>query len=87
MRAFLDDLSKSAKAKVYAAIEKLAQRGNRLGMPKGLHELRIAHPEGPFRIIYCFVPARRAMLLHAFVKRTEATPKQELELARQRQPD
>ena len=93
VRAFLDDLSKSAKAKVYAAIEKLAQRGNRLGMPlskalgKGLHELRIPHPEGPFRIIYCFLPARRAMLLHAFVKRTEATPKQEMELARQRQPD
>jgi phage-related protein len=93
VRAFLDDLSKPAKAKVYAAIEKLAQQGNRLGMPlskalgKGLHELRIPHPEGPFRIIYCFMPGRRARLLHAFVKRTEATPKQELELAQQRQPD
>ena len=90
--ALLDGLSKSAKAKIYAAIEKLAQRGNRLGMPlskplgKGLHELRIPHPEGPFRIIYCFLPGRRALLLHAFVKRTEETPKQDMELARQRQP-
>jgi phage-related protein len=65
--------------------------GNRLAMPKskpigsGLYELRIAHPEGPFRILYCFRPGRRVILLHAFVKRTEQTPHGAIELARERQ--
>ncbi len=93
VRRFLDGLSKEAKAKVYAALEMLAEHGNRLMMPRsralgqGLHELRIAHPEGPFRIIYCFRAGRRIVLLHAFVKRTEQTPAQDLELARARRPE
>ena len=92
VKEFLDGLSRQAKAKVYAALEMLAQEGNHLRMPKsrslgeGLHELRIPHPEGPFRIIYCFLPDRRILLLHAFVKRTQETPQQDLELARHRKP-
>ena len=92
VKEILDDLSQPAKAKVYAALEMLAQEGNRLRMPKsrslgeGLHELRIPHPEGPFRIIYCFLPDRRILLLHALVKRTQETPQQDLELARHRKP-
>ena len=92
VRDFLDGLSKGAKAKVYAALEMLAQEGNRLRMPKsrslgdGLQELRVPHPEGPFRIIYCFRSGRRILLLHAFVKRTAQTPQRDLELARQRKP-
>ena len=89
---FLDCLSKGAKAKVYAALEMLAQEGHRLRMPKsrslgeGLLELRVPHPEGPFRIIYCFLSGRRILLLHAFVKRTAQTAQRDLELARQRKP-
>lgn len=92
VKVFLDGLSKGAKAKVYAALEMLAQEGNVLRMPRsrspgeGLHELRIAHPQGPFRISYCFLPGRRVLLLHAFVKRTEQTPLQEVALARARKP-
>ncbi len=92
VKAFLDGLSRQAKAKVYAALEMLAQEGNRFRMPKsrslgeGLHELRIPHPKGPFRIIYCFLPGRRILLLHAFVKRTEQTPQQDLDTARYRRP-
>ncbi len=93
VKQFLEDLSKGAKAKVYAALEMLPEHGNRLTMPRsralgqGIHELRIAHPEGPFRIIYCFLPGRRILLLHAFVKRTEQTPAQDLQLARSRRPE
>ena len=68
----------------------LEEQGNRLLLPRsralgeGLHELRIEHPEGPFRIVYCFQPGRRIVLLHAFVKRTQQTPKEDLDLARAR---
>jgi len=90
MKDFLDGLSRSAKAKVSAALTMLAQEGNRLAFPKsralgqGLHEIRVTHPEGPFRLIYCFEPSRRIVLLHAFVKRTQQTPPAELDLARAR---
>jgi phage-related protein len=89
-KEFLDGLSKGAKAKLSAALTMLAQDGNRLAFPKsralgeGLHEIRVAHPEGPFRVIYCFKPGRRIVLLHAFVKRTQQTPPEELDLARAR---
>ena len=92
VKAFLDALSKNAKAKVYAALEMLAQEGNRLRFPRsrplggGLFELRIVHPESPFRIIYCYRPGRQILLLHAFVKRTEQTPPEDLRLARERKP-
>ena len=92
MKAFLDGLAVHAKAKVYAALEMLATEGNRLQLPRsralgaGLFEMRIAHPEGPFRILYCFLPGRRILLLHAFVKRTEQIPAQDLEIAKGRKP-
>jgi phage-related protein len=92
VKEFLDGLSKRAKGKVYAALAMLEQEGNHLRLPRsrslggGLHELRVVHPEGPFRIIYCFLSGRRIRLLHGFIKRTEEIPKQDLELARSRKP-
>jgi phage-related protein len=92
VKAFLDGLSVNSKPKVYAALEMLAAEGNRLRFPKsralgdGLFEIRVAHPEGPFRIVYCFQPGRRVLLLHAFVKRTREIPAHELEVAQERRP-
>jgi phage-related protein len=87
---FLQGLSKSGKPRIYAVLAMLEEHGNRLLMPhsrslgEGLHEIRVSHAEGPFRIIYCFRPGRRIVLLHGFVKRTEQTPKADLDMARAR---
>ena len=92
VKAFRDGLSVNAKPKVYAALEMLAAEGNRLRFPKsralgdGLFEIRVAHPEGPFRIVDCFRPGRRVRLLHAFVKRTQEIPAQDLPVAKERRP-
>lgn len=92
VREFIDGLSKAARAKVYAAVTMLEEYGNRLQLPhsralgNGLHELRISHPEGPFRVIYCYRPDRKIVLLHAFVKRTEAIRQSDLDLAQARKP-
>ena len=90
VKEFLDGLSKMARPRVYAVLAMLEEHGNGLRLPRaralgeGLHELRIEHPEGPFRIMYCFEPGHRIVLLHAFVKRTQQTPKADLDLARTR---
>ena len=93
VRAFLDGLSVAARARIAAALTMLEQEGNRLRLPRsrslggGLHELRIVHPEGPFRIIYVYRSGQRIVLVHAFVKRTEQTPPEALRLARERSAD
>lgn len=64
--------------------------GPDLGMPhtramgKGLFELRLKGVEGIARVFYCTVINRRIVFLHQFVKKTEKTPRKELEIAEQR---
>lgn len=49
-----------------------------------LWELRIRGKEGIARAIYVTATGQRVVIVHAFVKKTQKTPKRELELARQR---
>jgi phage-related protein len=68
----------------------LARLGNRLMLPLsramggGLFEIRVKHPDGPVRIMYCFRSGRRVVLLHAFVKKAQQTPKEDLDLTKAR---
>jgi phage-related protein len=51
---------------------------------KNVFELRIKDKSGNFRIIY-FVKKKEAIyLIHAFMKKTQKTPKRNLELAKKR---
>ena len=71
-------------------IELLMEFGPQLRMPHsralgdGLFELRPRGAEGIGRAFYCFVADKRVVVLHAFVKKTQATPERELKLARNR---
>ncbi len=49
-----------------------------------LWELRIKSGEGIARAVYAVVTGRRVVILHAFVKKTDKTPKRALAIARQR---
>jgi phage-related protein len=53
-------------------------------MGGGLFELRPHGPEGIGRVFYCMQVGRQIVILHSFVKKTQATPDHELRLARQR---
>ena len=71
-------------------VELLMEFGPNLRMPHsralggGLFELRPRGREGIGRAFYCFVSNRRIGILHAFVKKTQDTPEQELRIARRR---
>jgi phage-related protein len=71
-------------------IELLMEFGPDLRMPHsralggGLFELRPRGREGDGRALYCYVKDRRVIILHAFIKKTRATPARELAIARQR---
>jgi phage-related protein len=49
-----------------------------------LREMRLTGRNGIARSIYTTASGRRVVILRTFVKKTEKTPKRELELARER---
>lgn len=50
----------------------------------GVREIRIREACGAFRIVYLATLEDRVLVLHAFQKKTQATPKKDIELASQR---
>jgi phage-related protein len=70
--------------------ERMEVFGPDLGMPHtramkdGLFELRLKAAEGIGRVFYCTLSERRVMMLHQFVKKSQKTPRKELEIARRR---
>jgi len=50
----------------------------------GVREIRIREKSGAYRIIYATVIGDAIHVLHAFQKKTRATPKSDLDLARDR---
>ena len=53
-------------------------------MGEGLFELRPRGREGIGRAFYCFLVGKKILVVHAFIKKTEATPERELKIARKR---
>jgi phage-related protein len=51
---------------------------------KGVHELRLKDRRGIYRVIYVLLGPADIWLLHGFKKKTQSTPKQNIELAQRR---
>lgn len=78
----------------YARLTNLLQEfGLDLRMPHsramggGLFELRPKGCEGIARVFYCMKVGRKIIILHSFIKKTNETPKRELDLANRRQKE
>ena len=62
--------------------------GANLGLPHtramggGLFELRLSGSEGIARVFFCVRSGKRIVLLHGFIKKTQATPQTELDKAK-----
>ena len=56
-------------------------------LSQGLFELRVLSGSNIARIIYFFRKGRRIILLHGFIKKTQKTPANQLEIARKRMKD
>jgi len=83
---FLKSLEPPTIAKTLRTLDLLEKFGNKLGMPHskniatGIFELRIRGKQ-EVRIFYCF-HRNTIFLLQGFIKKSQKTPKKELELAR-----
>lgn len=67
--------------------ELMEEHGGDLRMPhskamgSGLFELRPKGPEGIARVFYCTQVGQMIVVLHSFVKKTQKTPNNELDIA------
>lgn len=78
----------------YARVtERMIAFGPNLGMPftrsmgKGLFEIRATGKEGIGRAFFCTLVNQRIVVLHAYTKKSQKTPQNELEVARRRMKD
>ena len=90
LRAEIESWPAGILADYARMVELLMEFGPDLRMPHsralggGLFELRPRGREGIGRALYCFVAGQRIVILHAFVKKTQETPEQDLRIARKR---
>ena len=87
---FLDSLDEKTQARFLWSIEQLRSRNVEAGEPLVRHiegklwELRRESGAQTYRLFYAFLSGRRILLLHGFQKKTQKTPRGEIEVARRR---
>jgi phage-related protein len=88
---FLADLEPAARAKVVRSLEMLrtlpvipAKFWHKLSDQK-LWEVRAEYAGNIYRILSTTAKGNRVILLHAFQKKSQKTPRQDMEIAQQRQ--
>ena len=71
-------------------VEMVEDLGPNLGKPyvgslgSGLYEIRAKGKEGIGRSVYCTITGKEVVILHSFIKKSQKTPKKELDLAKKR---
>lgn len=87
---FLDSIEIKLRAKTVGLIIKLEKYGNNLREPyskvleDGICELRVSQGNNISRVLYFFVVGKKIILTNGFVKKTQKTPRKEIELAKKR---
>jgi phage-related protein len=84
------DLPDTLAARYIVLTRRMLAIGPNLGEPhtksmgSGLFELRLKGAEGIARVFFCTLIGKRIVMLHSFIKKTDRTPKRELEVAQDR---
>ena len=81
------------QAKLFMMLEFLEEKGPALREPysksleDGIFEIRAKHGSDITRVLYFFVVGRKVILTNGFVKKTQKTPKREIERAKRYRAD
>ena len=90
VKEWIKGLDKKLRLKIYRTFELLEQFNLNLKAPyvkpleDKLYELRIKDQKGIYRVIYFAYTGREFIMLNGFIKKTQKTPKKEIELAKKR---
>jgi phage-related protein len=89
-KTILEKWPKNLKASFLKIAEKIEIHGPNLGMPytkpfrNGLFEIRARGRDSIGRAFFCIKIDREIIILHAFIKKTQETPKSDIDIARKR---
>ena len=89
----LDAWPVGLRARFRALTVRMEEYGPNLGMPhtralgNGLFEIRAKAEEGIGRAFFCTMVGKKIIILHSFIKKTDKTPKRELDIALTRQKE
>ena len=81
------DLPDTLAARYVVLTRRMVAIGPNLGEPHtkafgdGLFELRLKGAEGIARIFFCTLMGKRIVMLHSFIKKSDRTPRRELDVA------
>ena len=84
------DLPDTLAARYIVLTRRIVALGPNLGEPhtkafrEGLFELRLKGAEGIARVFFCTLIGKRIVMLHSFIKKSDRTPKRELDVAQTR---
>lgn len=84
------DLPDTLAARYIVLTRRMVALGPNLGAPhtkafrEGLFELRLKGAEGIARVFFCTLIGKRIVMLHSFIKKSDRTPKRELDVAQTR---
>lgn len=84
------DLPDTLAARYVVVTRRMVAIGPNLGEPHtkafgdGLFELRLKGAEGIARVFFCTLIGKRIVMLHSFIKKSDRTPKRELDVAHTR---
>ena len=90
---FLDSINPKMRAKLYGLMGILQEKGNMLREPyskhleDGIFELRCQFGTDITRVLYFFFYEGKIIMTNGFVKKTQKTPKEEIQLAKERRKD
>ena len=93
VQEFLDGLNNKMRAKMLLSIRIVREKGNQARMPyseeleDGIFELRAKVGSDISRVLYFFVSGQKIVLTNGFVKKTQKTPKAEIERAKRYRAD
>ena len=85
---FINSLNDKMSAKIYRLIGMIAENGPELREPyskhldDGIFELRAKVSSDITRVLYFFMVGKRVILTSGFVKKTQTTPKSEIDKAK-----
>ena len=91
-RDIIRGFSKAVRTDIGALLFYL-QCGENIGMPDarqmptiapGAYELRVKDSDGIYRVFYYVKSAEGILVVHAFAKKTQSTPQNEIDIARKR---
>lgn len=91
--SWLADQAPEVQASFAHLFDLLETKGTAVGMPhvkpmgKKLYELRVHDQDGIYRTLYFAATRQRFVMVHSFQKKSQKTPKQELEKALKRMND